>query len=150
LLKTCELVGLYNSRRTQRQQTDQRSNFQALTLAVREAQNVAEEAVLLVQQLIFVVSHVIHRRRDPNKVFEELDHHVLVRRIVNRQLKRDLKHCLREESHPRCAISLLEIAAGRKRRAAIEDTDVVEAEKSTFKNVTPIAVLAIYPPRKIE
>ena len=37
-----------------------------------------------------------------------------------------------------------------KRRAAVEHADVVEAEKTTLKNVSPLSVLAIHPPGEVE
>src|SRR6185295_16217410 len=42
------------------------------------------------------------------------------------------------------------MAAGRKWRAAIEDADIVEAKKSTLKDVHPIGVFAVDPPGEIQ
>ena len=40
-------------------------------------------------------------------------------------------------------------AAG-KFRVAVENADVVESEKSAFKNIIAFGVFAVYPPRKIK
>ena len=53
----------------------------------------------------------------------------------------DLQHVLAVERHPRGAVGLLERAAGRQRRAAIEDADVVEAEKAAVEDVSPLGSL---------
>jgi hypothetical protein len=42
------------------------------------------------------------------------------------------------------------MAAGRQRRAAIENADVVETEKASLEDVHSIGVFAIDPPRKIQ
>src|SRR5690349_9125263 len=67
----------------------------------------------------------------------ELERHVDVRRLVHGELGCDLDHVLAEERHPRRAIGLLEMAARRQRRAAIEHADVVEARKPPSNALLP-------------
>ena len=69
---------------------------------------------------------------------------------LERQLDRDLEHVLAEQRHPGGAVRLLEVAAGRQRRAAIEDADVVEPEESALEQVAAAAVLAIHPPGEVQ
>ena len=76
----------------------------------------------------------------------ELDRHVLVRRVDERDLEREVEHVLGIERHPGGAVGLLDVAAGRQRRAAIEDADVVEAQKAALEEVASVAVLAVEPP----
>ena len=66
------------------------------------------------------------------------------------QLDGDAEHALGEERHPRRAVGLLEVAAGRQRRAAVEDADVVEAEEAALEHVAPGRVLAVDPPREVD
>ena len=42
------------------------------------------------------------------------------------------------------------MSAGRKRRAAIEDADVVQTEEAALEDVHPLGVLAIHPPREVD
>src|SRR2546429_6222588 len=44
-------------------------------------------------------------------------------------------HVLTEQGHPGRAVRLLQVAAGRKRGAAVEDADVVETEEASFEHV---------------
>ena len=65
-------------------------------------------------------------------------------------LPRQFQHVLAEEGHPGRAVGLLEVAAGGQRGAAVEDADVVEAEKAALKDVFAEAVLAVHPPGEVQ
>ena len=54
--------------------------LQSLPGAVRQAQDVVEEAVLLVPHLVGVIADGVHRGSDPEEPLEELQHEVLVGR----------------------------------------------------------------------
>ena len=116
--------------------------------AVGQPQHVVEEAVLLVPHAV-PSADLVHGRGDPEEVLDELERDVLVAGIVLRQLDGDLQHVLAEERHPGGAVGLLEVAAGRQRRAAVEDADVVEAEEAAFEHVAARAVLAVDPPGEV-
>jgi hypothetical protein len=66
------------------------------------------------------------------------------------KLDAQLCHVLAEECHPGGSVRLLEAAAGRKRRTAVKDTNVVQAEESSLKDVFPETILAVDPPREVE
>ena len=83
-------------------------------------------------------------------MLDELERHVLVVRIGHRQLDGDLEHVLAEQGHPGGAVGLLQIAAGRQRRAAVEHADVVEAQEAALEDVPPRAVLAVDPPGEVQ
>ena len=83
------------------------------------------------------------------KVVDELHRHVLERRILGRDLDGDLQHVLAEQRHPRGAVRLFEVAAGGQRRRAVEDADVVEAEKAALEHVLAEPILAIDPPGEV-
>ena len=90
------------------------------------------------------------RGGDVGEVLDELEDHVLVGRVVGGELDRELQHVLAEEGHPRRAVRLLEVAAGRQRGAAVEDADVVEAEEAALEHVLAEAVLAVDPPGEVQ
>ena len=52
--------------------------------------------------------------------------------------------------HPARAVGLLDVAAGRQRRAAIEHADVVQAEEAALEDVLAFGVLAIHPPGEVQ
>ena len=91
----------------------------------------------------------VHRGRDEQEVLDEVGREVLVGRVVGGDLDRDLEHVLAEERHPRGAVGLLEVAAGRQRRGPVEDADVVEAEEAALEDVLAEAVLAVHPPGEV-
>src|SRR6266853_1976351 len=80
----------------------------------------------------------------------KLDGHVFEGGVVRRQLAADLEHVLTEQCHPGGAVSLFQVATSGQLRAAVENADVVEAQKAAFKDVLAEAVLAVDPPAEIE
>src|SRR5262249_22565384 len=84
------------------------------------------------------------------EVIGKLGSHVVVARMVNGQLDSDLQHVLAEQSHPGGTVSLLHVAAVRKRGAPVEYADVVEPKEAAFENVLSEAVLSIDPPGEIQ
>ena len=68
-------------------------------------------------------------------MLDELERHVRVLGVVHRELDGDLEHVLAEQRHPGRAVGLLQVAAGRQRRAAVEHADVVEAEEAALEHV---------------
>ena len=135
--------------RAERQQPDHGANLQALRLAVRQLEHVVKETVFFIPHAR-VAARVDRRRGDGNEVLEELERHVHVGRVVQRQLHADIEHVQAEERHPRGAVGLFEVAAGRQRRAAVEDADVVQAEEAALEGVLARAVLAVEPPGEVE
>ena len=87
---------------------------------------------------------------DVQEVLHELEDHVLVRRVVRRELDRELEHVLAEQGHPGRAIRLFEVAAGRQWGAAIEHTDVVEAQEPALEHVLAEAILTVDPPGEVQ
>ena len=124
-----------HGRRAQRKQADHRPNLQTLGSTIGQAQHVVIEAVLLVPHSR-VLPQVPHRRSNPQEVLGEFQRHILVVGIGQRQLGGDFQHVLAEQRHPGGAVGLLQISAGRQRRAAIEHADVVEPQKAPLKNVS--------------
>src|SRR5215469_7713564 len=83
-------------------------------------------------------------------MLEKLDAHVYVGWSDERQLHTDFEHVLAKDRHPGGAVRLLQIAAGRQRRAAVEDSDVVQSQEAALEGVVAGAVLAVHPPREVK
>src|SRR2546430_17457225 len=79
-----------------------------------------------------VLAGMRHGRGDPVEVLDELERHLGVFWIAQRQLGGDLEHVLAEERHPGGAVGLFQVTAGRQGRAAVEHTDVVHAHETAL------------------
>ena len=134
--------------RAQGKESHHRAHLEPRRAAVREPQQVVVETVLLVPHP--VRSWLVHGRGDVVEVLGELYDHVLVGGVVEGELEREFQHVLTEQGHPRRAVRLLQVAAGGKRRAAVEHADVVEAEKAPLEHVLAEAVLAVHPPGVVQ
>src|SRR5882762_10916297 len=83
-------------------------------------------------------------------MLEKLGGDVFVDMVLEGELERDAHQVERVHRHPGGAVGLIDIAAGRQRRAAVEKTDIVEAEKPALKDVVSFDVLAVDPPGEVE
>ena len=66
------------------------------------------------------------------------------------EFQRYRKHRTAVESHPCSCVCLLQCPTLWKRRAAVKDSNVIEAEESSGKEVLAGGVCAIDPPREID
>ena len=66
-----------------------------------------------------------------------------VDRVVHGEFDGDVEHVLAVQRHPGGAVGLLEVAAGRQRRAAVEDADVVQAEEAALEDVVAVESLRL-------
>ena len=94
---------------TEREQPDHGADLEPRRAAVREAEDVVEEPVVLVPQLVLAVADPVHRGRDREEVLRELDGHLGVERIPRGQLEGHLEHVQAVERHPRRAVGLFEV-----------------------------------------
>src|SRR5215471_20520317 len=118
-------------------------------MAVGQPEHVIEKSVLLVPHP-GIGTRVRERSGNPEEMLDELETHLDVRGPVPGELRRDFDHVLAEERHPGRAVRLFEEAAGGKRRAAIEDADVVETEEPALERVVALSILPVHPPREVE
>ncbi len=139
---------LPHRRGAQGQEPHHRAHLEPRGTAVGEPQEIVVEAVLLVPHAL--LTGPVHGGGDVGEVLHELHDHVLVGAVVDGQLDRELRHVLAEEGHPRRAVRLLQVAAGRQRGAAVEDADVVEAEEAALEHVLAEPVLAVHPPGEVQ
>ena len=143
-------IRLEHRGRAQRQQPDQRPHLQPHGLAVGQPQQVVEEPVLLVPHLVVMLADAVHGVGDPHEVLDELEGDLLVHRVVLGQDQRHLQHALAVERHPRRPVRLLQRAARRQLRAAVEDADVVEAEEAAGEHVLAGGILPVHPPVEVQ
>src|SRR5262245_32165203 len=146
LLYKCSLK---DSRCTERQQAHHRAHLETLGLAIRQAQHIVEEPVLLIPHAR-ILTHMNHRRGNPQEMFGELDGHVYIGRIGHGAFRDDLEHVQTEQPHPSSAVRLLQVPTGRQWRTAVEDADVVQAQEAPLEDVLASTVFAVDPPGKIE
>src|SRR6476646_6324256 len=76
--------------------------------------------------------------------------HLVVHGVVSSQFNSQFRHVLAEQRHPRRAIGLFQITPSGQGGTAIEDTDVVQAEKPSLEYILPVTVLAVHPPGEIK
>src|SRR2546421_12051265 len=108
------------------------------------------DAVFFIPELDAVAAEIFHRLSDVNEMFEELACNVFVRGIFFGKFESDGEHIEAIHTHPAGAVGLLEMAASRERRRAIEDADVIEAQEPALKDVRAFRIFAIDPPSEIE
>src|SRR5271154_6558561 len=83
-------------------------------------------------------------------MLKELCRHILVNMVGRRQFQCNPHQIERVHRHPGGGIGLVDMAAGRQILAAVEDADVVEAEKTALKDVAALGVPAVDPPGEIQ
>ena len=125
-----EQVGLERFDGKERDQADHRPHAQRDGAAIAGDQLVVVELILLVPERRSVFAHVVHRVGDAQEMLEELAGDVLVDRVVDRELECDAQEVQAVHRHPGGGVGLVEMAAAGKRFAAIEDADVVQAQKT--------------------
>src|SRR6185437_104060 len=133
-----------------RDQSDERPNLERIGLSIRKMQHVIEESIFLVPELDFFPTDVVHGSADVDEVLKELARHIFVGPIITRQLQCDRKHIQAIHPHPTCRIRLFDMTTGRQGRAPIKDPNVVEAQKPTLKDILPLGIFSIDPPRKVQ
>ena len=130
----------------QRQEPHHRAHLEPCRASVRQAQQVVVEAVLF-------VPHAIRTgwRGHGNiaKMLGKLDDHILIGRVMGGERNRELQHVLAEQRHPGRSIRLLKMPAGRQRRAAVKDADVVQSKEAALKHILAESVLAVHPPGEV-
>jgi hypothetical protein len=83
-------------------------------------------------------------------MLDKLGDHGLVTAVMERQFNCEFGHVLAKESHPRRAIGLFETTSCGQRSAAVKDTNIIKAEKASFKNVFAKLILPVHPPGEVE
>src|SRR5262249_50900643 len=82
-------------------------------------------------------------------MFKEFGGEPFVSTVFFCQLQRDAHQIQTEKSHPAGGIRLFENGSAGKFFAPINDSDVVEPEKASFKNIISLAVDLVHPPGKV-
>src|SRR5689334_12496225 len=107
---------------------------------------VVEESLGAVPHFVMILPDSIHCIRNLQEMLKETERHVFVHGVVISQDECDLQHVFTVESHPSRAVGLVKVPARRKLSAAIEHTNVIQAQESSCKNILPLWILTIQPP----
>ena len=83
-------------------------------------------------------------------MLEEFAGHVFIGRVFSGQLQGNGQHVEAVHPHPARPIRLFDVASRGKRRAAVEDADIIQTEKAALKNVSSLGVFAIHPPGEVQ
>src|SRR5215472_4498599 len=113
-------------------------------------QYVVEELVLFVPQRDPFSRDVIERLGNVEEVLEKFGGDVLVRAVLPRYFQSDHEHVQAVHAHPGGPIRLLKVSTGGQRRAAVENTNVVQPQETALKHIVPLAVLAVHPPGEVK
>src|SRR5437016_7538087 len=113
-------------------------------------QDIVVESLVRVPQVDAVHADIVHGATDVDEMLEELAGDVLINGIFLRELERNLKHVQTIHAHPTGPVRLLDVAAHRKRSAAVKDPDIIQSQKAALKDVSPLGVLAVDPPREVQ
>ena len=98
-------------------------------------QNVVIKTVALVPKFGVFVAEIVHRVGNINEMLEKFARHIFVNLVFFGEFERNCQHIQTIHRHPRSAVRLFEMSAGRQFRVAVENADIVQAEKSAFKNI---------------
>src|ERR1700694_4932195 len=142
--------GLQRLDSKKRNQSDHRADFQEVLFSVGELQDIVVEAVCIVPKGAASTAEIVHGTRDVNEMLKEFAGDVFVGRIFFGQLESHRQHVQTVHAHPACAVGLLEVASGGERRRAVKNSDVIEAEETTLKDIRAVGVFAVHPPGKIQ
>jgi len=135
----------------QRNQTDQRPNGHLVAPRTTPGDGIVIEAVLVIPEgLLLAVCTVLHSVGDEDEVLEKLGSNVFVSPSVLSQLQSNVQHAKTVEGHPPSGVRLLKHTTSRERIGAVEETNVVETQETTLKDVLAIKVLAVDPPSEVE
>src|SRR5215467_9241149 len=113
-------------------------------------QNIVVKFVLLIPQPNAVATDIGHCLGDVEKMLEKFGGDILVDVVLERQFERNAHQVQCVHRHPGGAVGLVDVAASRQRRAAVENADIVETEKSALKDIASLDILAVDPPSEIE
>ena len=144
-------VGVQELDGEQRDEPDHRAHPQRLLRPAGDLQHVVVEAVRLVPEPGAAGADLaVDGAGDQQEMLEELDRHVLVDMVDQRDLDRHSHEVQRVDRGPGGAVRLVDVAALRQQAAAVEQRDVVEAEEAALEDVAVVGVLLVHPPGEVE
>src|SRR6478609_1472207 len=148
--KTIDQLGVQRFDGKQRNQSNERPNLERIGPSIRKMKHVIEKSVFSIPELDFFPADVVHGSTDIDEVLEELARHVLVCPIIARQLECDREHIEAIHPHPTGRVRLFDMTSGGQWGAPIKNTDVVESQKPTLKDILPLGIFSVDPPREIQ
>src|SRR6516162_10415206 len=111
---------------------------------------VIEEAVARVPHFVVIDANAVHRIGDPQEMFKETESNFLVHRISLSEDQRDFQHVLAIKRHPCGPVGLVQMSPGWELRTAVENADIVQAEKAAREHISTVRVLTVHPPVEVQ
>ena len=130
-------------------QADHGTDLETLGIADGRDEHIVEKPSASSQRSS-LISGAVHRAGDPQKMLQVTGARILEVRVFLGEFECDMEHAVAEKGHPGGAVGLVEMAAGGKRGAAVEDADVIQAQEAPVEDVAPPGVLAVDPPVEVE
>jgi hypothetical protein len=93
---------------------------------------------------------MVHGPGNIQEMPEEFGRRLLIHFVGLGQFQRHAQHIYRKHGHPTCRIGLLHSANALGHVIAIENPNVVQTQKSTFKKIGAMFIFLVYPPSKID
>ncbi len=118
-------------------------------VAIGQMQHIIKETILLIPHFNAVRSDACYRACYVNEMLPEFAGDIFISMVMLCQFQRDRKKIERVHCHPACAVRLFDVSADRQWFTAIEDTDVIESEKASFKHVVSFSIFTVHPPGKV-
>jgi len=85
-----------------------------------------------------------------HKMFKKFGGGIFKSNIMFGNFQRHVHHVQCIHAHPAGAIRLLQLHFARGVVAAVKHADIIQAQKSPFKNIVAVTVFPVYPPGKID
>src|SRR5271156_3234535 len=145
-----EQPGIQSFHGKQWHQAHHGTNLQRHGLASRQIEHVIIKPVLFVPKTYAAAAHIRHRFGDVKKVLKELGRRVVIGDVVLRQFKSDSHQGQAVHRHPTGAIGLAEKGTVGQGLVAIENSDVVQTEEATLKEIASMKIFLIDPPGEVE
>lgn len=83
-------------------------------------------------------------------MLKELGGNILIDATMLCKLKGNVQHGKAVECHPAGAVSLFKDTTRGQWLGAVEETDIIESQEATFKDIFTVCIFSVYPPRKVK
>src|SRR5689334_16428610 len=112
--------------------------------------NVVKEFILFIPQRDAFACDIVHGFRNEQEMLKEFQSDIFVGRIMTSELQRNGKHIEAKHSHPTRAVTLFNVTSGWEWSAAVEHTNVIQAQKAALKDIQTFGVFAVDPPGEVQ
>src|SRR5579884_1239932 len=108
------------------------------------------ETIVFIPQREAFHSRVIHGMGDIHKMIKELASNIAIVAIFLREFQRNRQHIQAIHRHPTGPIGLLNVGSIWQPCVAIEDTNIIQTQEASLKDILPVVILDVHPPHKVK